>query len=194
MNLPVHIDAAKREIAAATTALGAKTHRDKAEAMRQYGIAAKDEALVRAAVEYKLRAERRLGELLAEADVTEQGHKNLKRGKQSSGVVPSRLRDAGISRDLSSKAQRIAKIPEAQFERALKESPLRPKLKLTPLNGKRHVRDEDSGFDPEELVERIATAVMRIATEWPRSEWRSYALLAEKLQKLARHYERRSQQ
>lgn len=72
------------------------------------------------ATEIRLRAERRLGELLK---VTPK-NKGAKPGKTGSKGVPvldetPTLADAGISKKLSSRAQKIADVPAADFEEAL---------------------------------------------------------------------------
>jgi hypothetical protein len=64
-NFLSHIDTAKREILAADSLLKVKDLWNKADAMRALGQAAKDAELVNYATEFKLRCERRLGELLS---------------------------------------------------------------------------------------------------------------------------------
>lgn len=115
-----------------------KAWADKAAAMQAYGRMAKDKTLEIDAAEIRIRAERRLGEMLA-AQKAEGG---LSRGAAGLGInqhtkeVPSqqtstpksenevhssdtrapKLSDAGISYDLSSRAQKLAAVPEAEFE------------------------------------------------------------------------------
>jgi hypothetical protein len=77
------------------------------------------------AAEIRIRAERRLGEMLA----SQKAEGGLSRGAAGAGVnqhTPAEVRssvttapklaDAGISKDLSSRAQKLAAVPEAQFE------------------------------------------------------------------------------
>lgn len=98
-----------------------KAWTDKAAAMQAYGRMAKDKTLEVDAAEIRIRAERRLGEMLA-AQKAEGG---LNKGKLKQGPVvvandhgksAPKLADAGISKDLSSRAQKLAAVPEAEFE------------------------------------------------------------------------------
>ena len=63
-NFPIHIDKAKREIAAADSIVKIKDLWNKADAIRALGQAAKDPELINSATAFKLRCERRLGEML----------------------------------------------------------------------------------------------------------------------------------
>jgi len=78
--------------------------------MRQLGQAAKDPELVNHATEFKLRCERRLGEMLT-GEIQRGGH-----NKKQSNTPMTLLADFGIDRNLSSRAQRIASVPEDKFE------------------------------------------------------------------------------
>ena len=73
-----------------------------ADAMRALGQAAKDPELVNSATEFKLRCERRLGEIL-EHDVPHGGDAKT---RQVRGVTT--LAELEISKDLSARARRIA--------------------------------------------------------------------------------------
>ncbi len=96
-----------------------KAWSDKAAAMQAYGRIAKDKTLEVDAAEIRLRAERRLGELLAEQKATiglaKPGVKSLV-SDEGIDLVPT-LAEAGISYDLSSRAQKLAAVPEDEFER-----------------------------------------------------------------------------
>lgn len=98
---------------------------DKAAAMQAYGRMAKDQTLQANAAEIRIRAERRLGELLM-AQKAEGGLNpaaTLKRGPvvvcNDHGEKPVTLAEAGISKDLSSRAQKLAAVPAAVFEAEL---------------------------------------------------------------------------
>jgi hypothetical protein len=123
----VRYEAACRAVAECKAVDEVKAWADKAAAMQAYGRMAKDKTLEVDAAEIRIRAERRLGEMLA-AQKAEGG---LNRGttvagnkagaKQGSPVVVGddrrpKLADAGISKDLSSRAQKLAAVPEAEFE------------------------------------------------------------------------------
>ena len=94
---------------------------DKAEAMRLYGRMAKDVQLEADAAEIRLRAERRLG-LLIDAQKRAVGLNRgaLRRGtnEEPRDARPT-LADCGIDKKLSSRSQKVAKLPEAEFENAL---------------------------------------------------------------------------
>ena len=78
------------------------------------------------AAEIRIRAERRLGEMLAEqkADggLHEGGRPTQETGRHARPVSEKpRLADAGISKDLSSRAQKLAAVPEKTFEKEVEE-------------------------------------------------------------------------
>jgi len=97
-----------------------KEIRDKAEAMRAYARQAGDVDLQNWAAEIRLRAERRAGELLRE--MKERGERDTGSGgdrKSQSTPATVKLPDLGITRDQSSKWQKIAAIPEKHFNATL---------------------------------------------------------------------------
>lgn len=124
----IKYDAACRALAAAKAVDEVKDLRDKAEAMRIYGMQANNKALEVDAAEIRIRAERRLGELIA-AQKSEAGLATGSRG-QLAGKGPDglavvtddrqkiapTLAEAGISKDLSSRSQKLAAVPEDEFE------------------------------------------------------------------------------
>lgn len=120
----VKYDAACRALAECKAVDEVKAWADKAAAMQAYGRMAKDKTLEVDAAEIRIRAERRLGELIA-AQKADGGLSTGARvaGKERGGasvVVRDdrrpKLADAGISKDLSSRAQKLAAVPEAEFE------------------------------------------------------------------------------
>jgi len=100
-----------------------KNVRNKAEALRAYALQAKNRELEIDAAEIRIRAERRLGELQAEQP------KN--RGTRGQLVCSSKmaaptdktptLKELGIDYKLSSRAQKLAAVPQAKFESMLGE-------------------------------------------------------------------------
>jgi hypothetical protein len=121
----IKYNAARHALAVARQVDEVKDIRDKAEAMRLYGQMAKDKQLEVDAAEIRIRAERRLGELIAAQKATvglNRGTRVQGRDTTGSSVVVAddrrqTLAQVGISKDLSSRAQAIAAVPEAQFEK-----------------------------------------------------------------------------
>lgn len=112
----VRYDAARTALAECRSVDEVKSWVDKAAAIEAYGRMAKDKTLETDAAEIRIRAERRLGEMLAAqkaADgMAKPGPKNSVFGNDR---IPT-LSEVGISKDLSSRAQKLAAVPEAQFE------------------------------------------------------------------------------
>jgi chromosome segregation ATPase len=117
----VKYDAAIYAIAQCKSIDEVKTWADKAAAMQAYQRMAKDKTLELDAAEIRIRAERRLGEMIAE--------QKAETGLAKPGVKPTansvvthdrieipKLSDVGISKDLSSRAQKLAAVPAAEFE------------------------------------------------------------------------------
>jgi hypothetical protein len=128
MSQLIKYEAACRALAECKSVDEAKEWADKAAAMQAYGRMAKDKTLEVDAAEIRIRAERRLGEMIA-ATKADGG---LSRGAAGAGInqhTPNEVRslpttapklsDAGISKDLSSRAQKLAAVPEAEFEAEL---------------------------------------------------------------------------
>ena len=108
-------------LAQAKTTDEVKDLRDKSEAMRAYAHQAKNRQLEIDAAEIRIRAERRLGELIRQQKETvglnEGGRPPEKTGADVEPVYkPPTLADAGIDKKLSSHAQKVAAIPEDEFE------------------------------------------------------------------------------
>lgn len=100
--------------------------RDQAEAMRAYGRQAKNRELESFAQEIRLRAERKLGGLIIQQKETV-GLAPAGRPSNQSVVAddqltkPPTLSEMGISKDLSSRAQKLASVPDSEFEDHLTE-------------------------------------------------------------------------
>ncbi len=115
----VRYDTARRALAAAHRVDEVKAIRDKAEAVRVYAKQAGDFELQNQAAEIRIRAERRAGELLV--DMQTSGERQAKeRGRPKKVSSPTTLPRLGISRDQSSKWQRLARmIDDATFDKAV---------------------------------------------------------------------------
>jgi len=78
--------------------------------------------VVNQAAEYKLRAERRLGEILAATEKAKAGRPKIgSDGEPISRSAPT-LADAGISKKLGSRAQKLAAVPPEVFEAKIAEA------------------------------------------------------------------------
>ncbi len=125
----VKYNVARKAIIEASNVDEVKQIMDKSEAMRVYARQAKDFEMLNRASEIRIRAERRLGEMLKaqkEAGLMNKGasEPNTNRGTtQSQGdtASPPTLADIGISKSMSSRAQATASIPELEFETIVSE-------------------------------------------------------------------------
>ena len=117
---------ARRAISEATTLDEVKDIRDKAAAVTAYVKKAQmGQGLVVEAATVKLRAERRLGELLQTLVFADSSLGNQYTGKiiaDAENGKPLFLRDLGVTKSDSSRSQRIASLPEDTFERYLSEN------------------------------------------------------------------------
>jgi len=116
----VKYDTARKALAEAHSVDEVKDVRDKAEAMRAYAKQANDIEFVNWAAEIKLRAERKLGELLKETERAKGGRPPEQKPLTSCQEFPT-LPELGVSYKQSSRWQRIASIPEEKFERHIAE-------------------------------------------------------------------------
>lgn len=120
MNALTKYDAARYALSVAVEVDEVKDIRDKAEAMAAYARQAKDTELVKWATEIKVRAERRAGQMLAEMPKA-----TGKSGQFTGGntMVPpvkeKTLADIGISKNESSRWQKLAAVTDKQFEHAV---------------------------------------------------------------------------
>lgn len=136
-----------------------KAWADKAAAMQAYGRMAKDRTLEIDASEIRIRAERRLGELIAAqkaGDGLNAGVRMAGKSADASALVIDegrsvpKLADAGISYDLSSRAQKLAAVPADEFE--------------AELAAKRE-RDQQDGARVSARLQKRGAAVMQEAAE-----------------------------
>ena len=108
-------DAARYALSVAVKVDEVKDIRDKAAAMALYARQAQDKELLQWATEIKVRAERRAGQMLAEME--------LKPGVKSIGNVavpiPQTLDEIGISKNQSSRWQKLAAVSNEKFEEAV---------------------------------------------------------------------------
>lgn len=114
-----------RAVADAVSVDEAKEFRDKSEAMRAYARQAKNRQLEVQAAEIRLRAERRIGELMAaQRDagmLSGGGRPSEKTGFSDNPVSKPTLSDAGIDKNLANRARKLAAVPEKEFESHLSD-------------------------------------------------------------------------
>lgn len=123
----VKYNEACRALAEAKGVDEAKDIRDKAEAMRIYARQAKNRSLEIDAAEIRMRAERRLGEMIVAQKATvglNTGSRGQLKGRDHPGGTISEqpedrrptLEQVGIDRKLSSRAQKMAAVSTEKFE------------------------------------------------------------------------------
>lgn len=127
----IKLDRARTAIVQAKTLCEVKEIRDQAEAMRVYAKQAKDSLEIQNhCAEIKLRAERRAGEMLASSKKLH-GARGAGKKVESNDAIP--LKDLGVSRDESSRWQRVASVPESKFEEHIAET-IETKKELTTVS------------------------------------------------------------
>lgn len=125
MKMPAYYSAAKKALAAVVRVDEVKDIRDKAQAMRVYAFQAKDGQLAGDATEIKMRATRRLGELMEDqrkaGDLVPSGRRagpgRGKKGKKVGVKKTPSLTDQGIDKNLAKAARKAAKTAEDKFEK-----------------------------------------------------------------------------
>lgn len=121
----VKYEAARRALAEAHRVDEVKDVRDKAAAMELYARQSKDTQMMQMAAEIKIRAERRLGEMIREQKETVGLNTGGWGSRESCGSSREpqdkkpTLAEVGIDKKLSSRAQKLAAIPEEHFETAI---------------------------------------------------------------------------
>lgn len=110
----VKYEAARKAIAEAHSVDEVKQIKDKAEAIRIYAKQSKDFDMANWAAEIRMRSERRMGEMLKEQEMNK-GHKFTGGNTPRPPAIPT-LSEIGITKSMSSRAQKIADIPEKDFE------------------------------------------------------------------------------
>jgi len=126
MNTLTKYEAAKQAIIQAESYDEVKDIRDKAVAMQAYAQQAKDTTLERNAARIKLRAERRVGEMLRDMEKAKGGqpYQDNPTGNTVAPVETPTLAEIGITKRQSSDWQRMADIDEAEFEVRLEDTAL----------------------------------------------------------------------
>lgn len=120
----VNYDSAEHALAILETVDEVKDVRDKALAMELYAQQAMNTDMERRACSVRLRAEKECGKRLAEMDMAT-GNQYVNSAK-SPDTTKQTLSDIGISKDQSSKWQRLAQVPDDEFETALSDPDNKP--------------------------------------------------------------------
>jgi hypothetical protein len=115
----VRYDAMCRAIAVAYEVDEVKEIRDRAAALEHYARQAHNVEAERLCCEIRLRAERKAGELLRQMEKAKGAAGNQYTGPVERNDGSKTLSELGISRDQSSRWQKLAQVPAPQFEAAL---------------------------------------------------------------------------
>lgn len=174
----IRYDAACKALAAAKAIDEVQDVRNQADAIRVYAMQAKNKSLEVDAAEIRIRAERRLGQLIGEQKKGEglnPGVRMAGKEKGGSSVVVSHdhretptLAESGISKDLSSRAQKLAAVPAEVFEAEVGDWRGRVQAENTRVTtrlekaGERADRGHDDGPDLAELVDDLQAENTRL--------------------------------
>ena len=128
----IHYDAAVREIALAHSVDEVKDIRDKAMALEIYAKQAMNTDMERKATEIRIRAERKTGQMLEEINPGrggDHGHRHLPKDQREPLVkseYATAKQHAGISDTQAKRWQRLAAVPDPDFEDALGDEKIKP--------------------------------------------------------------------
>jgi phage N-6-adenine-methyltransferase len=155
-------DAARTALAAAHKIDEVTDIRDKAEAMQKYAIMAKDTELSRHATEIRLRAERRLGELMAEQPKAEGAREpGTKRGTTRVAVGPASIPfvKQGIDKHLADRARKAAAMPEEKYEAKIHRQVDLAEAAASAIGKAAHPKSESTGevewYTPDEYLDLV---------------------------------------
>lgn len=121
----IKYDAACKALAEAKAVDEVKAIRDKSSALQAYARQARNKQLEIDAAEIRIRAERRLGQMLAEQPKATGGDAQRTRFHKGTESPPT-LAEVGIDKKLSSRSQALASIPEDEFEQTLAQHRTNP--------------------------------------------------------------------
>jgi N6-adenosine-specific RNA methylase IME4 len=183
----IRYDAARQALAEAHSVDEVKGIRDKAVAMQAYAKQAKDTTLITQATEIRMRAERRAGELLREAEKN-QGAVPGKTGRKGKPVLDSRpkLADLGINKTQSSRWQALAALDSDVFETKVESTSKRAynnmtsrflKAEVIKHAKERHAKIIEHGCVVDDLITLAESgkrfSVIYADPPWPWESWGS---------------------
>jgi N6-adenosine-specific RNA methylase IME4 len=119
MTALIKYETARAALAEARTLDEVKDIRDKAEAIRAYARMAKDQQLEIDATEIRVRAMRRIGEMMEDGKDERAGHGGDRKSKDSEKPLKPTLAEAGIDKNLAHQARQLAAMTEEEFEHSL---------------------------------------------------------------------------
>jgi len=167
----VRYDAARKALAEARRVDEVKDIRDKALVLEAYAKQANDRDLLRWVNEIRLRAERRTGELLREMEKAKgaRGTAGPGRGNKTASTANDavlKLKDLGVSRDQSSQWQRLAALPQAEFERRLTKESAVGLTTQRLLRAPEPTKPTEEPWDMGQARDRLQRAIHLELTRW----------------------------
>lgn len=157
-SLPAAYESAKTALANCDKIDECKDWADKAAAMASYAKQADDDSLMNHAKRIRVRAIRRAGKLLEQIQPAPGRQKN--RGGGSPNSRRAAARSAGMSEDQQKQAQRVARVPENDFNDQV-ESDSPPTVTALAEQGKK-----SSPFTYEQVRAAKSREALRTATKW----------------------------
>src|SRR6516162_2229453 len=156
----VYYQAAKTALAQVVKVDEAKNIRDKALAMQAYAKQAKDNEFFNYATEIRMRAERRMGELMADLPKAT-GTRSQFKGKDASGAftinapekVVQSYKEQGINPRLADRARKFAAMPPDEFEGRIRDS-AEAGIKTQSRNERQEDKRQRRSEREEELAEK----------------------------------------
>jgi hypothetical protein len=160
--LPEMYERAKEALAACDRLDECKDWANKAEALASYARQAKDDELERCARQIRLRAMRRVGQLLKKYSAGRERGGRPRRNGIGTDTVSQRqaARAAGLSKRQEATARRLADVPKAEFD-AKVESGRPPSATQMAERGKR-VRPNGREPDARSALRHVVAALERI--------------------------------
>lgn len=161
LNLPTTYVAARNALAACRRVDEVKDIRDKAIAMEVYAKQAKDGELIGMATEIRGRAERRLGEIMAQ---DKEAGRLAGPGRKKTNRVSEKpnLKDRGIDKNLANRARKAAAMPEAKFEADLVR---KAKIAVAATEGVQSVISEARAERHAEMKKKRASREQELAAK-----------------------------